>query len=70
MRLALDEAVLALDRRMLDHYALTELALADARHREKRIPGIKDMLGAGGSIAELLRTESVLFNGSSCTSPS
>ena len=64
MRLALDEAVLALDRRMLDHYALTELALADARLRADAIDsGIKDMLGAGGSIAELLATESMLFDG-------
>jgi FkbM family methyltransferase len=64
LRLALDQAVLALDRRMLDHYALTELALAETRLRAEVIESeLKDIAGPSGRLADLVTTEGMLFDG-------
>jgi hypothetical protein len=55
LRLRLDEAVLALDQRHLDHYALTELARAELQLRANRID---DALSSpDGPVAELLAAE-------------
>jgi FkbM family methyltransferase len=64
LRLALDRAVLALDQRMLDHYALTELALAETRLRADAIENVlKELAGPGGTFAELIASEGALFDG-------
>lgn len=60
LRLRLDEAVLGLDQRMLDHYALTELARAEVRLRAN---AIDDALASpDGPVAELLAAESALLD--------
>ena len=61
LRLRLDEAVLALDQRHLDHYALTELARAELR---LRADAIDDALSSpDGPVAELLAAEIAQLDG-------
>jgi hypothetical protein len=60
LRLRLDEAVLALDQRHLDHYALTELARAQLQLRAN---AIDDALSSpDGPVAELLAAEAGLLD--------
>ena len=61
MHLALDEARLALDRRLLDHYALTELAQAELHLRADAIDVA--LSSADGPVAELLAAEGALIDG-------
>jgi hypothetical protein len=60
LQLALAQAQLALDRRMLDHYALTELALAKMHLRADAIESA--LSSPDGSVAELLAAESALVD--------
>lgn len=64
LRLALDQAVLALDRRILDHYALTELARAESTLRADVIESaVRRLSGPDGSLGELVAAEGMLFDG-------
>lgn len=60
LRLRLDEAVLALDRRILDHYALTELARQEMHLRTDAID--RALSSPDGSVAELLAAEAALLD--------
>jgi FkbM family methyltransferase len=63
LRLALDRAVLALDQRMLDHYALTELARAEGSLRADKLESaVKQLSGPEGGLGELLISEGMLFD--------